>query len=182
MDKQLVFAFIKHYRCLSEVGINFDPRHYVEYDSKTKKLSFKENILPYDFFPDTIAGITAIVGKNGVGKSTIIQWVFERIVSGCAVDELNGIIIIRDSGKSILSAGELAMLNLFSRLRSVWNERLTVSNAMTHSMIILDEVENSFHPEWQRRLSHGLKRMILLFCRINFSFILSCLSLRFNWR
>ncbi len=102
MDKQLVFAFIKHYRCLSEVGINFDPRHYVEYDSKTKKLSFKENILPYDFFPDTIAGITAIVGKNGVGKSTILQWVFERIVSGCAVDELNGIIIIRDSGKTII--------------------------------------------------------------------------------
>ena len=103
MAPQLVFAFIeKRVRCLENVGINFNPFFNVEYDHHNKILFFHKNTIPLDFFPPEISGVTAIVGKNGVGKSTIIQWIFERIVSGCAVDKLNGILVIRDSGKTII--------------------------------------------------------------------------------
>ena len=51
---------------------------------------------------------------------------------------------------SVLSSGEMGMLNLFSRLLSSFKQR------GIPSLIILDEVETSFHPEWQRRFLNRL--------------------------
>lgn len=103
MAPQLVFAFIKNkFRCLENVGINFNPFFNVEYDHHNKILFFHKNTIPRDFFPMEISGVTAIVGKNGVGKSTIIQWLFERIVSGCDVKNLNGIIVEKENDRFII--------------------------------------------------------------------------------
>ena len=94
MVPQLVFAFIeKKFRCLKNVGINFSPFLNIEYDWVKNVLKIDPTPLSTDFFPKNITGITAIVGKNGTGKSTILQWLGERIIPGLAASKLDGIII-----------------------------------------------------------------------------------------
>ena len=94
MAPQLVFAFIKKkFRSLENVGINFSPFLNIDYDWVKHVLKIDPTPLSTDFFPKNITGITAIVGKNGTGKSTILQWLGERIIPGLAASKLDGIII-----------------------------------------------------------------------------------------
>lgn len=56
-------------------------------------------------------------------------------------------------GESQLSSGELHLLNLLSRIYDV-----TYIKGHYAHLILLDEAENAFHPEWQRRYIEILKR------------------------
>lgn len=51
---------------------------------------------------------------------------------------------------SKLSSGEAALLNLTSRLHNLFKERLVKGNAKVPNILILDEAEIGFHPEWQK--------------------------------
>lgn len=51
---------------------------------------------------------------------------------------------------SALSAGEIAMLNLYSRLKYAFDNPLNGDRSSLPRLILLDEAENTFHPEWQR--------------------------------
>ena len=94
MAPQLVFAFIKkRFRCLENVGINFSPFLNIEYDRVKSVLKIDSTSVPVDFFSKSITGVAAIVGKNGTGKSTILQWLGERMIPGLSASHLNGIII-----------------------------------------------------------------------------------------
>ncbi len=94
MTPQLVFAFIdKKFRCLENIGINFSPFLNIAYDQVRKVIKIDPTPVPADFFPKNITGVTTIVGKNGTGKSTILQWLGERIIPGLAASHLDGIII-----------------------------------------------------------------------------------------
>ena len=54
--------------------------------------------------------------------------------------------------QSILSSGELEMLNLFSRIYDATVLRpQKIVNIESSCMIMLDEAEIGFHPDWQRR-------------------------------
>lgn len=62
---------------------------------------------------------------------------------------------------SDISSGEIARLSLFSRLDWLWNnQKLTVDfaeeNERKSYILILDEVEALFHPEWQRKFIYDL--------------------------
>lgn len=59
--------------------------------------------------------------------------------------------------ESRLSGGELSLLNLFSRIREAWTHQISPSeNNSTPSLLILDEAEVGYHPEWQRRFINEL--------------------------
>lgn len=59
--------------------------------------------------------------------------------------------------ESKLSGGELSLLNLFSRILEAWTHQISpVSNNIDPSLLILDEVEVGYHPEWQRRFINEL--------------------------
>ena len=55
---------------------------------------------------------------------------------------------LNDEGPTILSSGEQQMLNLFSR---IYDAIETKSRRHPTSLLLLDEAEIGFHPEWQRR-------------------------------
>ena len=80
---ELVYLWVKDYKNIKSQGFNFSPRFeckfHDEYDEKGKlkdncKLEIiekKENEYIKDFFGDNI-NVTAIVGKNGSGKSSLL--------------------------------------------------------------------------------------------------------------
>ncbi len=70
---ELVYLWIKNYKNIKNQGFNFSPRFSCKYNDKT--LTINENKDYIDIFPENI-NITAIVGKNGSGKSNILKFIF----------------------------------------------------------------------------------------------------------
>jgi len=69
---ELVYLWVKNYKNIHEQGFNFSPRFNCDYDEETNELTINENDdYIENFFGDNI-NVTAIVGKNGSGKSSII--------------------------------------------------------------------------------------------------------------
>lgn len=63
-------------------------------------------------------------------------------------------------GFSYLSSGELEMLNLYSRLKYIYDNPISGDGAAYPTLIFLDEVEIGFHPEWQRQFVNKLSQFI----------------------
>jgi len=71
---ELVYLWVEDYKNIKRQGFNFSPRFHCEYDEDKNKLTIDENddyIL--DFFGKNI-NVTAIVGKNGSGKSSVLEY------------------------------------------------------------------------------------------------------------
>ena len=69
---ELVYLWVEKYKNIKNQGFNFSPRFKFHYDKDSKKLTkVRDESTNYkSIFPDNI-NVTAIVGENGSGKSTI---------------------------------------------------------------------------------------------------------------
>ena len=88
---ELVYLWVEDYKNIKKQGFNFSPRFRCEYDEKTEELNIIDKdetgeFYPKNFFGDNI-NVTAIVGGNGSGKSSILQEIE------------HGRNLIRDNGK-----------------------------------------------------------------------------------
>ena len=78
---ELVYLWVEDYKNIQKQGFNFSPRFRCEYDEDAKELNIidKDEIgefYPKNFFGDNI-NITAIVGENGSGKSSVMEFLLE---------------------------------------------------------------------------------------------------------
>lgn len=74
----LQYIFIKEYRTLKNQGLNFSNKYLINYSVKENKIEISEN--PFyikDFFGKTVSCLTGIIGENGVGKTTILNYIKE---------------------------------------------------------------------------------------------------------
>ena len=69
---ELVYLWVEGYKNIEKEGFNFSPKFECRYNEKTKKLTIDEKEHLKDFFGENIS-ITAIVGENGSGKSSILE-------------------------------------------------------------------------------------------------------------
>jgi len=88
---ELVYLWVKEYKNIKKQGFNFSPRFECNYDAVTNKLTIDENKEYKSIFPDNI-NVTAIVGENGSGKSSILKSIL-------TIDDFDNdfIIIYKDS-------------------------------------------------------------------------------------
>ena len=70
---ELVYLWVKKYKNIKEQGFNFSPKFNCHYDEDSNELTIDENDdYIENFFGDKI-NVTAIVGKNGSGKSSVFE-------------------------------------------------------------------------------------------------------------
>ena len=81
-----IFMWVKKYKSLENFQVNFDKSYNIEFEYKEnriKKLIIKKNInkIPKHFYGRNIDSINIIIGKNGTGKSSILEMMtlFDRI-------------------------------------------------------------------------------------------------------
>jgi AAA15 family ATPase/GTPase len=75
---ELVYLWVEEYKNIHKQGFNFSGRYRCEYDDVKNELTINENKEYLHIFPDNI-NVTAIVGKNGSGKSSIFEYLYRII-------------------------------------------------------------------------------------------------------
>ena len=74
MKQELIFIWINNYRCLSNVGFNFSPKFAVAFDPEKSEITIKETDNINIFAHDNIMNLSAIIGENGSGKTSLLQF------------------------------------------------------------------------------------------------------------
>ncbi len=74
MKQELIFLWINSYRCLSNVEFNFSPQFMVTFDSKKNEITIQKKNNINIFAIDNIMNLSAIIGENGSGKTSILQF------------------------------------------------------------------------------------------------------------
>jgi len=78
---ELVYLWVEKYKNIHEQGFNFSPRFNCDFDVDSNELTIDENDdYIENFFGDNI-NVTAIVGKNGSGKSSVLEFILDRLAN-----------------------------------------------------------------------------------------------------
>ena len=77
---ELVYLWVEDYKNIQKQGFNFSPRFRCEYDEETKELNIIDKDVTGESYSKNFFGkninVTAIVGENGSGKSSIQELLF----------------------------------------------------------------------------------------------------------
>lgn len=76
---ELVYLYIKNYCSLKEIEFNFCPDLWLGYDAETccvREIP-TSNKLPAGFWGDNIQNFSMIVGNNGAGKTSVMQFIID---------------------------------------------------------------------------------------------------------
>ena len=101
---ELVYLWVEEYKNIKNQGFNFSSRFECEYDGENlkvydkKKNECKNNEYLENFFGENI-NVTAIVGKNGTGKSSIVKLLYSLYNNSLARD-VNCFAIFYDHGQN----------------------------------------------------------------------------------
>lgn len=100
---ELAYLYIEEYRNLKDVNINFTQQVHIEYDKEQNVLTCKqkESLLLEDFWGENIGSLSMIVGSNGVGKTSLMQYIIsiceDIITQESSVDY--GILVLKEGNK-----------------------------------------------------------------------------------
>ena len=144
---ELIYLWIESYKNIKNQGFNFSPSHFFEMklqDNGNYKLidnlsNIKKNRTnnKLDFFGKNISNITAIIGKNGSGKSNLLLNIFDNFQSNDIKYSLRNtdvIAIIKDNEKLEIYYNDESK-NDFSGINAAKVHKYNKNNSQTLSYL-----------------------------------------------
>lgn len=98
---ELIYLWVEEYKNIHKQGFNFSGRYRCKYDDVKNELTINENKEYVHIFPDNI-NVTAIVGKNGSGKSSVLR----RLSDDLKLVKINRELIVKQEINNNLSLKE----------------------------------------------------------------------------
>lgn len=164
---RLIYVWIENYRNIYKSGFVFDPKYEIEILDKScdkdlfplLSIRIKKKDTSYDWFSNTynIENITAIVGRNGSGKSNLI-FAFSELHT--SFDESKFVIIYEDcEGNYILECNNVSIIDFSNNIHHARHK----SFQPEVSLYKINYIENTFetidrHGERTNELEYILVR------------------------
>lgn len=102
MDFKICYIWVENFRNFQNTGFNFasDEKYY--FDREEKKI-FKEPVqrLPLNFFGSSITEVTGLIGRNGSGKSNVLELVCKILKGGKSGLNTSFLIITQEYGDRV---------------------------------------------------------------------------------
>lgn len=77
---ELIYIWIQNYNCLENIGFDFSDEFNFNFDIKSSTLIINEGNTRIDnFYGKNISNISALIGKNGIGKTTACEFIYSYI-------------------------------------------------------------------------------------------------------
>ena len=105
---ELVYLWVEEYKNIKNQGFNFSPRFECKYDGEN--LTITENKDYMSIFPDNI-NITAIVGENGSGKSSIFEVLSKILTLNSGLKVFNYFYVLNNGSDNICYSNNIDNLN-----------------------------------------------------------------------
>ena len=107
----LCYVYIHQYKCLQDIELTIDPKYKCHYDKLHKRLSIEFSTeMPENFWGRGVSSIAAIVGNNGVGKSTAVEFILQAVVEGANANDIDGILVYEQNNELIVYGKEIESL------------------------------------------------------------------------
>lgn len=108
---ELIYVHIPEYRGFRDARINFKQNIRIQYDLKEKRYHCIEHksMLPDDFWGDNITNLTMIVGNNGAGKTSLMQFIIEMycdMLYPNKMSSVKGLMIYKENENYLYYASE----------------------------------------------------------------------------
>lgn len=114
------FAYIRHYKALRNVSLVIDSHYDYHFDHFSNVLTItKSESCPNRFWGPGVYSLAAIVGNNGAGKSTSMEFILNTLVNGANTREVDGVLVYEQEGQLI-----------------VWGKNLTVDTKLPYKTAI----------------------------------------------
>ena len=95
----LCYVYIESYKRLQQVGVVIDTHYQFKLNLQERYLKIgRKTSIPKNFWGNGIYSLSAIVGENGVGKSTILRFILDAVVEGAADKDLQCCILFERDG------------------------------------------------------------------------------------
>ena len=98
----LCYMYIFNYQGkIQNTGLTFNPNYKFSFDAANNTLTIhkSDKPLPKDFWGEGIYSVTALLGNNGAGKSTVMSAIMEATVDGNGEKEnVDAILVYEDDG------------------------------------------------------------------------------------
>lgn len=99
---ELLYIYIKQYKGIHNIGINLSNEFKFQFNENKNELliSNVEHYIP-DFFGKNITNLTAIIGENGAGKTSVLNYIVEYLSGGIYNHQDENSIIVFRKGKQM---------------------------------------------------------------------------------
>ncbi|UPT76679.1 ATP-binding protein [Sulfurovum sp. XGS-02] len=154
---ELVYLWVKEYKNIKEEGFNFSSPYVYTYSESTKEITHEDNPGNYSKLFSKNIRISAIVGKNGSGKSSIFEVIAKLQVGDIDRYIDNGIVCILKNGDEEIIFSNLEVEDrTVHTLDTLKTHISTIYNSSSFSNGYFDNyIEEFIAPVLQRFIKSG---------------------------